>query len=174
MRSSLVFALLTVAACTTEGPAGPKGDTGAPGSPGPRGDAVYVSAAGGSVVVDGGVLVVAGPVGPTGAQGPMGGGLYARRTDAYCVEAGTTSLSGMGAHVTCRSPTDLVITGGCDFDEAHHAFLRGVANVTNAPQSTGPTSLEGWSCVWQFMPGVTPVDFADAGYVARVCCVPAP
>ncbi len=67
------------------GPTGSNGQQGIPGPQGPAGDAgpqgptgiagqvvVLVAADGGSVVVDGGIVIVAGPQGPPGQQGAQG------------------------------------------------------------------------------------------------------
>ena len=55
------------------GPAGSKGDQGAAGTPGPAGPLVVLSSEdGGSVFIDGGVAIVAGPQGATGATGVAG------------------------------------------------------------------------------------------------------
>lgn len=56
-----------------QGPNGGKGEPGDVGSEGPPGQVVLIAAAdGGFVTVDGGLVIVAGPIGPQGPQGVQG------------------------------------------------------------------------------------------------------
>ncbi len=83
LRTFVVALALGLFGCISDvpgppGPAGPPGPVGEPGPLGPQGlpgaiGDLYVSIAdGGSLLVDGGLLVIAGPVGPAGPQGVQG------------------------------------------------------------------------------------------------------
>ncbi|MCA3011462.1 MAG: collagen-like protein [Myxococcaceae bacterium] len=111
-----------------QGPAGPPGvmgSSGQQGIPGPRGDAgetgpagmtgapgqvvVLVAADGGSVVVDGGVAIVAGPQGAPGQQGVQGA--PGQALFIFAADGGTAVVDG-GVVVVAGPQGEVGMTGG--------------------------------------------------------------
>lgn len=133
MNRLLVAACIVLVGCQqgpkgdtgAQGPAGPagamgsSGQQGIPGPQGPAGDAgpqgpfglpgqvvVLVAADGGSLVVDGGVAIIAGPQGPQGAQGQPGQALFVFASDggSAAVDGGVVVISGPQGAAGAQGP----------------------------------------------------------------------
>ena len=160
MRTTIlaVSAAFALAACTgaqgPQGPQGPKGDTGSQGLQGPQG----LPGAKGDTGAQGlpGVQGVPGTPGVAGPPGATGGGYYTRNSDRYCK---TVSIVDGGAFlvVACNTPSDLLLTGGCN-----SAGLTITGSVPSA-------SSAAWVCAWQ--PAPTPAETAFAFPSTTVCCI---
>ncbi len=92
-----------------QGPSGDAGPAGPPGMNGPPGQVVVLAAAdGGSLVVDGGVVIVAGPAGPAGSAGPQG---TAGQSVVGSSEPAGSNCSGGGVRLVSASGTAYVCNG---------------------------------------------------------------
>lgn len=168
---AFLAAAVTVAACTSAGPAGPQGPTGPAGPAGPKGDTGAQ-----------GPIGAPGMQGIAGMQGPPGGGRYTQRSDLYCETQSV--LPGGRASVECRDVNDLPVTGGCLQNSAINNFPPGeISLISSGPalwpfQSSGPA---GWNCDWRSVSpsaagpgGGNPAYWGDAGMSATICCIAVP
>jgi len=122
----------------------------------------------GSVTLDGGLAIVAGPPGPQGPQGvpgqtgPMGGGLYVSKTPVYCRDAtGANAGNAFVLRAQCDDNNDLGLVGGCGGGS-------GVPLSEAYPENFEANGRASFTCAWPAQPTPMPIAFA------RVCCISVP
>ncbi len=132
-------------------PAGDAGPAGPPGQNGPPGQAVVLAAAdGGSLVVDGGVVIVAGPHGPQGQQGPAGQALFVFVADggSAVVDGGVIVVAGPVGAQGVQGPAGQSVVGSsepagtnCASGGVRLVSASGNAFVCNGAQGTPGQSV---------------------------------
>ncbi|MDX2008670.1 MAG: hypothetical protein SFW67_00685, partial [Myxococcaceae bacterium] len=161
---AFLAAAVTVAACTSAGPAGPQGPAGPAGPAGPKGDTGAQ-----------GPMGAPGMQGIAGMQGAPGGGRYTQRSDLYCESNPVTGGGGQAA--LCRNPLDIAISGGCLQDSSVRNFPPGeLALISSGPLFWPAGSRSTWTCTWRSTSpdAGSPTYWADAGLSATICCIAVP
>lgn len=132
-----------------QGPQGPKGETGERGAQGPSGEGIGIPGDKGDPGPAGpaGAPGAPGPMGPAGPAGPKGDPGSYSKANVYVKNAAANIAAFDTADVTqlCDDANDLVLSGGCAFNDASNLRLR--RSIPKSAASVGVVS--GWTCTAQ-------------------------